>query len=177
MRSILITVACLALGASLGATVVVPADLGELSREAHTIARGRVVDVVGQWTDDRRTIETLVTLETQAFLKGDLGETVQFLVPGGSLGRFRNIVVGAPHFDVGQQVIVFLGVKGPGVPFVLGLSQGVFRVRQEPGGLPVVTPSAMPGVGLVVRGSPVLAPQSLTEFELRVRGLVQGRRE
>jgi hypothetical protein len=89
-----------------------PADLGELSRDAWAIARGRVVAVDAQWTDGRRTIETIVTLEPDAYLKGQPGSTVQFRVPGGSLGRFRNIVVGAPRFAVGQRVIVFLGARG-----------------------------------------------------------------
>ena len=48
-------------------------------------------------------------LETEAYLKGSLGETVQFRVPGGSLGRFRNIVVGAPQFTIGQRVIRLSG--------------------------------------------------------------------
>src|SRR5262245_60719845 len=50
-------------GVAAGATVIVPADLGELSHDARAIARGRVVAVDGRWTDDRRTIETIVTLE------------------------------------------------------------------------------------------------------------------
>src|SRR3989454_3262808 len=62
-----------------------------------SIARGRVVAVDAQWTPDRRTIETLVTLEVESYLKGALGGTVQFRVPGGTLGRFRSIVVGAPE--------------------------------------------------------------------------------
>src|SRR5215471_20791629 len=80
------------------ATVVVPADLGELSRDARAIAVGRVVAVNGRWTDDRRTIETIVTLDVDLYLKGSLGSTLQFRVPGGQLGRFRSIVVGAPEF-------------------------------------------------------------------------------
>src|SRR5262245_1444293 len=86
------------------ATVVVAADLGELARDARAIPRGRVVAVEGRWTDDRRTIETLVTLEVDGYLKGSLGATLQFRVPGGELGRYRRIVVGAPEFSVGQHV-------------------------------------------------------------------------
>src|SRR5688500_11470348 len=63
------------------ATVLVPGDLGDLSRGALAIARGRVVSVEGRWAAaDRRAIETLVTLEADAWLKGDLGRTVQFRV-------------------------------------------------------------------------------------------------
>ncbi len=36
------------------ATVIVPMDLGELSREAGAIVRGRVVAIDSRWTDDRR---------------------------------------------------------------------------------------------------------------------------
>ena len=110
------------------ATVVVAADLGELARDARAIARGRVVAVDARWTDDRRTIETLVTLDVDGYLKGALGETLQFRVPGGELGRFRSVVVGAPEFAVDQRVIVFLGARGPMVPYILGLNQGVYRI-------------------------------------------------
>src|SRR5215813_7038506 len=79
------------------ATTIVAADLGELSHDALAIARGRVADVQSQWTADRGTVETIVTLEVESYLKGSLGATVRFRVPGGELGRFRSIVVGAPE--------------------------------------------------------------------------------
>src|SRR5690349_11681865 len=75
------------------ATTLVPADLGELSRDAVAIARGRVAAVDGRWTDDRRGIETIVTLQVDEYLKGDLGAALRFRVPGGLLGRFRSVVV------------------------------------------------------------------------------------
>src|SRR5262245_54530347 len=80
------------------ATTIVPGDLGELSRDAVAIARGRVVDVRSQWTEDRGSVETIVTLEVETYLKGSLGATVRFKVPGGELGRYRTIFVGAPDF-------------------------------------------------------------------------------
>jgi hypothetical protein len=173
MRRILITVIFSATSMVAGATVLMPTDLGELSRDARAIARGRVVAVAAQWTDGRRTIETMVTLETETYLKGQLGATVQFRVPGGLLGRYRNIVVGAPQFAVGQRVIVFLGARGPTVPYVLGLSQGVFRLAQTAGGEWMVTPPAiLPTVqGPIVRGS--LRAARLADFEREVRALAE----
>ena len=126
MRRIILTTCLLGLFVSHArATVLVPADLSELAREAQVIARGRVVRVDARWTDDRRTIETIVSLETETYLKGQLGEMLQFRVPGGTLGRLRSIIVGAPQFAVGQRVVVFLGASGPRVPYILGLNQGV----------------------------------------------------
>jgi hypothetical protein len=57
-----------------------------------------------RWTVDRRAIETVVTLDVEAWLKGSLGRTVQFVVPGGALGRYRSIFVGAPQFVVEEAV-------------------------------------------------------------------------
>jgi hypothetical protein len=173
MRRFLIVMLLCATSSVARATVYMPADLGELSRDAWAIARGRIVAVDAQWTDGRRTIETIVTLEPDAYLKGQSGSTVQFRVPGGVLGRFRNIVVGAPRFAVGQRVIVFLGARGPTVPYVLGLSQGVFRLTQSTAGEWMVSPSAiLPTMqGPIVRGSLALGPSPLADFERQVRAL------
>jgi hypothetical protein len=160
------------------ATVLSPADLGELSRDARAIVRGRVAALDAQWTDDRGSIETIVTLEVESYLKGALGATLRFRVPGGELGRFRSIVVGAPEFAIDQHVVVFLGARGPSVPFVLGLSQGVFRLVRANGdaGWMVTSPTMFPATAAgaavpIVRGDPSRRAMPLSEFEQRVRAL------
>jgi hypothetical protein len=178
MRSFILSgllLMCATVGAR--ATVLIPADVGELARDARTIARGVVVAVDGRWTDDRRTIETIVTLETESYLKGALGQTVQFRVPGGSLGRYRNIIVGAPQFERGQRVIVFLGVRGPGIPYILGLGQGVYRVAMDANRAWTVSPPAiMPTAGPIVRGGANRRRARLADFERDVRALAAGTR-
>lgn len=177
MRRILIALGLLVAARAADATIVVPADLAELSRDARAIVRGHVVAVDGRWTDDHRTIETLVSLEAENYLKGDLGSLVQFKVPGGRLGRFRNVVVGAPQFSVGQRVIVFLGANGPTIPFLLGLHQGVYRVTAAADGRAVVAPpSTLGAAGPIVRGDASRAPSSLPDFERDVRTLTQAAR-
>jgi hypothetical protein len=173
MRNCLLIALAVCLSAApLHATVLVPASLSELARDARVIARGHVVSVDGRWTDDRRTIETIVTLQAETYIKGELGEMVQFRVPGGTLGRYRNIVMGAPQFAVGQRVIVFLGVNGPRVPYLVGLNQGVYRVDGGTGDELVVPPPVMPGVvGPVIRGTSALAPAPLDRFERQLRAL------
>ena len=162
------------------ATVLIPADLGELSRDARAIAYGRVVALDAQRTDDRGTIETMVTLEVETYLKGGLGSTLRFRTPGGDLGRFRSVVVGAPEFAVDERVVVFLGARGPSVPYVLGLSQGVYRVVRGAGSGWVVTPPAMlaaPAASVpIVRGDPSRRAVPLHDFEERVRALAAGAR-
>ena len=179
---ILVTVSLvLALASTARATVVVPADLGELSRDAIAIVRGRVARVDTQFTEDRGTIETLVTLEVESYLKGALGQTIRFKVPGGELGRFRSIVVGTPEFIVDQHVVVFLGARGPSVPYIVGFNQGVFRVVRaaDNSGWLVTPPANLPAVGAsvrIVRGDPARRPLPLADFEQKVRTLAGGAR-
>lgn len=176
MRRSILSVAmllCLCAG-GLRATVLVPADLAELARDARVIVRGQVVSVDGRWADGRRGIETVVTLEAEAYLKGEMGRLVQFRVPGGTMGRYRNIVMGAPQFSPGQRVVVFLGANGPRVPFLLGLSQGVYRLGVAASGAVLVSPPPiMPGVeGPIVRGAATRQAAPLADFERNVRALV-----
>jgi hypothetical protein len=159
-----------------GATIVMPVDLGELARGAQVIARGHVVAIGTQWTGDRRGVETLVTLEVESYLKGSFGETLTFRVPGGRLGRFRSLVVGAPEFADGQRVIVFLSHRGPMVPYLVGLGQGVYRLASS-GSRWVVTPPTLVAGDRptpVVRGDLSRRPLALDEFERRVRTLAGG---
>jgi hypothetical protein len=179
-RALLLFCLMLVVSVPAHATVLVGADLGDLARDARAIARGRVLAVDGQWTADHRTIETIVTLEVESYLKGALGATVQFRVPGGDLGRFRSVVVGAPAFEVDERVVVFLGATGPSVAYILGLSQGVYRVvRGADASSWLVTPPAiMPSAVTVkiARGDPARRPLPLPEFEQRVRTIVAGAR-
>ena len=157
------------------ATVLIPADLGELAREAIAIVRGRVVACRATWADDHRSIETVVTVRVDAWLKGSLGDPVSFRVPGGELGRYRSIFVGAPEFAIDDRVIVFLAAQGPAVPHVLGLSQGVFRLvpGHDGTGWLVTPPPLLPAAAAtrVVRGDIGRQAMPLADFERHVLSL------
>jgi hypothetical protein len=158
------------------ATVFIPADFTQIVTESRAIVRGRIVDVQARTTSDRRRIETLVTLATVEDLKGNLGSTVTFKVPGGQVGRYRRVLVGAPVFEPGDDVIVFLSARGPSIPYLYGLSQGVYRVARAADGRQVVTPppvlSSGSGAERVVRGDPARRPLPLDEFARRVRDVL-----
>ncbi|MBI2834220.1 MAG: hypothetical protein HYX76_07315 [Acidobacteria bacterium] len=155
------------------ATVLVPADFEELVLEARAILHGQVTDVRAEWADGRRRIHTFVTVAVTEYLKGDLGRTASFVVPGGELGGYRSVLVGAPVLAPGDEVVLFLGSRGPGIPFVLGLSQGVMRVRTDPrsGQKTVTTPlrtgGLEAGAGVVARGA--VSAVALPTLRQRVR--------
>lgn len=169
--------ACTVAGVGLEATVILPASLGDLVTGARAIVHGHVVAIEPRWADGHRQIETLVTVRAEDYLKGDLGGEVTFKVPGGQMGPYRRVVVGAPTFREGDEVVVFLNAQGPVVPWISGLNQGVFRVSQNAAGVKVVIPgiSLTAGEGAPVRGGPVGERPALQAFSEQVRVLARER--
>ncbi len=166
-------------------TVLVPAGLPELSRDAAAIVRGTVVSVRAEWADGRRRVETIVTLGVQETLKGGLGSTVVFKVPGGDMGRYRSVMVGAPTFHEGEEVVLFLGARPPAIPYLLGLGQGVYRIARDSRTVVarVISPvllSSDGGTVTVQRGDPSRRAPTVEEFAAEVRDAVAragGRRD
>lgn len=130
---------------------------------------GRVVDVRAQWTDDRRFIESVVSIEVLKGMKGADRETMQFTVPGGQVGRYVNIIPGAPLFAPGDLAVFFLTARGPRLPVTTGLTQGIYRVQRESrsGEMQVLPPVIE--TGRIVRGDVRRKPVSLAAFEASVR--------
>jgi hypothetical protein len=134
--------ALLMLPAPARATVLVSMDFPELASSADAIVHGRVASVEARWMEGRRRIESLVTIDVAEYLRGNLGSPLTVRVPGGELGGYRSVFVGAPTFREGDEVILFVATRGPSLPFVVGLNQGVFRVVTRPDvGRTVVSPS------------------------------------
>jgi hypothetical protein len=160
------------------ATVVLPLDFRQLTGKATAIVHGRVVTLTSQWAAEGRGIETMVTVQVTSYLKGDFGAQMTFRVPGGKMGRFRAVTVGAPVFREGEEVIVFLGADGPAIPRIVGFNQGVYRVAVDRmSGARVVTPPVLSAdvtaPTTIVRGDPSRKPIPLEQFEARVRSMVE----
>jgi hypothetical protein len=150
------------------ATLLLPADFGTVVTESQTIAHGRVISVTSAMTAPTRRIETVVTLAVIDAIKGAAGSTVSFRVPNGQVGRYRRIVVGAPEFAAGDEVIVFLQGRGPAIPSLFGLSQGVYRVTHDAASRAIVSRPPIAAEARVVRGDPARQPLLLDAF---VRGI------
>jgi len=55
-------------------------------------------------------------------------------VPGGTVGDFHAVMEGAPEFQVGDNVVVFLGLWDDGVTMVEGYFQGLSKVDRDAAG-------------------------------------------
>jgi hypothetical protein len=166
---------------TLSATVVLPAEFSEVVNGSQIIVYGRVAEVRPEWTDGRRRIESVVTVEAASFLRGTPTRTVSFRVPGGQIGRLKSVTVGAPEFRAGEEVVLFLRGQGPSVPQVFGMHQGVYRVRVDARSgdrmvsFPLLGRTEEPQK--VVRGAIERRPLPLAQFTQTVRTVLQNRGE
>lgn len=177
MRSSSFVMVALALScASVEALTVTPLRFSELVAEAETVVYGRVSAVEGQWTSDRQSIESLVTVDVLDRFKGRGGSSLTFRAPGGRAGNVVNVLPGAPTFREGDLVVLFLSSRGPTMPMPVGLSQGVLRVGADArsGELLVATPLGFGGEsGPIVRGGASRAPIRLSQLAQGVRSLAE----
>src|SRR5688572_16955826 len=98
--SLALTVGCLS---TLTATVILPADFREIVAGSQIIVHGRVIDVRSEWMDDRSRMESYVTVESATLYRGSPASTLTFRTPGGQVGRYKSVMVGAPEFRVGDE--------------------------------------------------------------------------
>jgi len=148
--ALLLSLPLLASG-SAQATVLQSLDVAELTLSASVIVYGRVVEVRPEWVRGGRQIDSLVTVEAQAYFKGSQGRSVSFVSPGGQIGPYRSITPGAPEFTPGAEVVLFLDTAraAHGLPEVIGLSQGALAVSLDGSGqrrvrIPLLQPGSEP---------------------------------
>jgi hypothetical protein len=159
-------------GPAARATTVAPVAFTEMVSDSQIIVHGSVIDVRARAAGGRGTIETVVTVAVATPLKGDTASAVMFRVPGGQVGRYRRVMVGAPTFTPGEEVVLFLSGHAPAMPMPFGLHQGVYRVTRS-AGTAMVTPLVPDGAGRVVRGDPARRPLALDVFARNVRSIVE----
>jgi hypothetical protein len=179
MRRLIAIALLLAVPAAVRATVLIPIEFRELVTVASTIVRGRVVDARAQWVDGRRAIDTVLTVEADEYFKGGPAATIFVRVPGGEMGRYRTIFVGAPEFRRGDEVVLFLRGDLARGAVIVGLSQGAFRIAPDRAGRRVVTTPVLMGKPIdqreaVVRGDVARKALPVEAFGDMVRRVVAG---
>jgi hypothetical protein len=168
-RVFLLTLAALAFTGPLEATIILPATLGELTAEADAIVHARVASVTSRQPAGTLRVERVVSLDVVRYLKGSGEQTIALQVPGGTYGRYRTVMPGAPELAPGDEAVFFLRASARGLGLA-GLAQGVYRIAvEEASGRRVVrAPFDGTSDGPIRRGDAARRPVSLDEFEGRV---------
>jgi hypothetical protein len=109
------------------ATTVIPSTLAELVDEAHVIVRAHVAYVDDRAGESSGAFRTRIGFEVAETVKGEAAETIETVVPGGSVGAYSSYIPGLPRFTPGQEVVIMIE-HTPGGDTFAGLAQGVFTV-------------------------------------------------
>lgn len=115
------------------ATVAIRQSHREMALDADVVAQGQVESVESRRSPDGKRIFTSVRMKVEDTWKGAPAEALTIQVPGGASGDIAQVVQGAPAFEPGERVVVFLDRRDHQAPFfVVGLSQGKLSIRHDP---------------------------------------------
>src|SRR3954470_15031856 len=117
----------------LAATVRGPADVESLTVVADAVVHAQVTRRSSAWAPGGGQIFTTVVLRPIEIWKGEPAAEIVVLVPGGEVGELSQTVHGAAAFADGEEVVVFLERRAPGVFRVERLSLGKFGVAEKTG--------------------------------------------
>jgi hypothetical protein len=177
-RRALLVIAAVTLGLvtprALEASLTIPATLDELAAEADLVVHARVARVETRQAAGTLRVERVIALDVLRALKGTPARALHLVLPGGTYGRYRTVVHGAPDVAEGEEAVLFLRVPATGTPQLVGFSQGVMRVRLDPttGERTVGAPVSAGVDGPVVRGATDRGPQPLARIEARIAHVV-----
>ncbi len=154
------------------ATTIVRLSVDEMTRIASDVVLGTCSSVESHWTDDHQQILTYVTVTDTRALKGRTSGSATFVQLGGRVGDDAMYTVGAPTFEVGEEVVVFLTRQSSKRQlayntdlWLIGLGQGKWRVERDAAtGQAAATVSL--GEGMVIRrpGRTIENSMSLAEL-------------
>jgi len=117
-------------------------SLDQMADESQTVVHGRVVSSRAEWNSTHTSIVTVYTVKAERYLKGALGATFELTELGGQVGNLAMQAPGAPHFQVGEEVVLFVWTDNVERRHqAIGFEQGVFRVRTEANGAKFVNRS------------------------------------
>jgi hypothetical protein len=149
-----------------------PADVESLAAVSDAVVRAQVTSRASSWSRGGGLITTTVVLHTLEAWKGAPGEQVTLVVEGGSVGEWTQSVSGGAQFADGEEVVVFLRRRAPGIFALERMALGKFAVG-APGGLPRRAVRDRRGLDCLGCGPAESDDLSLDELRARVLRSVQ----
>ena len=175
-------------GSLLHATLVPRMSVEQMIDDSELIVHGTVLRSWSDWDNARQFIWTHYELQVSDTIKGLPNVKLVVSEPGGIIGGTEMQIVGAPSYQVGDEVVLFLNRTPIGYLRSCGWGQGKFGVGSPVGGGELVVRSAVSGFSFVEARSEQQAglkkaqtPGSnfsglaLAEFKTRLRALVRTR--
>jgi hypothetical protein len=128
----------LTIGSGLGSAATLDKlGLEEMIQKSTEIVCGKVV--ASSAVKRGLVVYTQYRLRVTDRWKGNAASEIDVHVPGGKHGSQRQLFSGSPTLDEGKEYVMFLWTSRAGLTQVIGLSQGLFDVKRDPKGEPVLT--------------------------------------
>lgn len=132
VRSLPAALSLTALCLQLSATTIPYKSFNDLMKEADAVVSGHVIGVESQY-NAQKEIYTFVTLDNVQVLSGAYQDsTLTIRLKGGQVENDISHIVGSPEFKVDDQVVLFVQGNGRSMVPLVGWTQGLFRVVQDP---------------------------------------------
>jgi hypothetical protein len=116
---------------STATTAVLLTDV-QLAASSRVIIVGEVLSLKSQWDGDHQNIYTYVKVHVSSTIKGNLkGDQIVFKQLGGRVGDASTVIFGAPEYEVGQRVLLFLDTARNGTLRIAHLFQGKYDIVDD----------------------------------------------
>ena len=145
------------------ATLVPRLSLEQLAAESELVVHGTVVRRWADWGPARKFIWTHHEVRITDVLKGRPARSVIVSEPGGEIGDIGMAVAGAPRYQVGQEVVLFLERTEIGYLRGSGWGQGNFSVIESATDQTRTVRSAHGGAALIEAPQIAGAPTAITQ--------------
>ncbi len=128
-----IFIAMLAFVGNSVATTVIPPTFDELVEDAESVFEGTVISSQSKWVGkaEKRRIKTYYTFEVNELLKGDIPSPYILEVLGGTVDADTLHVDGAPKFEIGDKVILFVTNNGAQFVPLVGIMHGHYKIEKD----------------------------------------------
>lgn len=141
-------------------------SLDDMIAKSTAIVRGKVTGSHAAFAGD--VIYTHYQVQVLERWKGSEQASVEFVVPGGTVGRVRQASEGVPQIGAGKEYVLFLWTSRAGLTYIIGFSQGLFSLPANAGAESLAVREATAdtvlerGTGRMLRGE---------RIQMRVRDL------
>jgi hypothetical protein len=144
-------------------------SLDDMIGQSTVIVRAKVKSSYAAYSGP--IVYTHYSIQVSENLKGGAGNTLDVVVPGGSVNGMRQSFAGTPTFNAGDEYVFFLWTGKSGLTQVMGLTQGLFSVASDGSTDPMLTRAASRELMLdSATGRPVAdQPMSMHASDLRLR--------
>jgi hypothetical protein len=153
------------------ATMMKYLSVEDLTRNASDVFQGQVVSTRSYWDAERTRIFTAVRVQLSECYKGTAkrGQVVTITQLGGELDGRRLDYAGRPEFAVGEAVVLFTKAGRQGDFVVVGLKQGMLRVKGDQALRDFSGITLLDSTGALKQSRPVPVQTRVSLDELRQR--------